>query len=74
MPPPATVSCGNLPGVELPGYGVEARMTGGLNLPNDRQDVGSKPGSLRHPGDTHPLYRAGGVRRAQPFSASLGGR
>jgi hypothetical protein len=40
MPPLATVSGGDLPSIELPGDGVEACMTGGLDFANDRYDVG----------------------------------
>jgi hypothetical protein len=36
-----------LPGVELPGKGVEARMAGRLDVPNDRQYVGSELRRLR---------------------------
>jgi hypothetical protein len=43
MPPLATVSGGDLsPRVELPGDCIEACMTSRLDIPNDRQDVGSE--------------------------------
>jgi hypothetical protein len=40
MPPSPTVGSGDLAGVELPGDGVQASMTGRLDVPNDRQDIG----------------------------------
>jgi hypothetical protein len=42
MPPLPTVSGSDLPSVELPGDGVEARKASRLDVPNDRQDVGRK--------------------------------
>jgi hypothetical protein len=62
MPPPATVSCGDHPRVELSSDAVETCVTGRLDVPNDRQDVGSKLGRLRLAGHAHPLHGAGWVR------------
>jgi hypothetical protein len=61
MPPPATVSGGDLAGVQLPGDGVEARMTGRLDLPDNRQNVGRELRRLRLAGHPHALNGSGGV-------------
>jgi hypothetical protein len=75
MPPPATISGGDLPGIELSSNGVETCMTGRLDVPNYGQHVGRKLSRLRLTGHTHALHGAGGVRRrTQPPSARLGGR
>jgi hypothetical protein len=63
MPPPASICRGDLPRVELPGDGVEARVTRGLNLSNDQQNVGSELRCLRFACQAHALDRAGGIRR-----------
>jgi hypothetical protein len=42
VPPLPTISGSDLPGIELPGDGVEARKASRLDVPNDRQDVGRK--------------------------------
>ena len=49
-------------------------MTGGLDVSNDRQHVGSELRRLRLAGHTHALNRTGRVGRAQPLPACLGGR
>jgi hypothetical protein len=51
--------------LELPGDGVEARVTGGLDLSNDRQNVGRELRRLRLTGRAHAF---------QPLSARLSGR
>jgi hypothetical protein len=70
MPPAATVSCSDLPRVELSSDAVETCVTGRLDVPNDRQDVGRKLGRLRLTGHAHPLHGAGwappGVPRRVP--------
>ena len=57
----ATVSGGDPPSVELAGDGVEACMTGGPVLPNDRYDVGRKLRRLRLAGRAHAFNRTGRV-------------
>ena len=42
-------------------------MAGGLNLADDRQDIGRKPRRIRHTGGAHALRRARGVRCAAPL-------
>jgi len=68
------ISGGDLPGVELSSVGVETCMADRLDIPNDRQDVGDKLGRLRLAAHAHALDGAGGIGRAQPLSARLGGR
>jgi hypothetical protein len=58
---PAHASLCDLPSVELPGDGVEARMAGGLNVSNDRQNVGGKLRGLRLTSHAHALDDTGGV-------------
>jgi hypothetical protein len=74
MPPLATVRGGDLPSVDLPGDGVEARKATRLDISNDRQDVGRKLRRLCLAGHAHALDGAGGTGRTQFLSASLGGR
>jgi hypothetical protein len=52
MSPSVTVSGRYLPSVELPGDGIEARVTGGLDLSNDRQNVARELRRLRLTGRT----------------------
>jgi hypothetical protein len=49
-------------------------MAGRSDVPNDRQHVGSELRFLRLTGRAYALHGAGGVGRAQPLSARLGGR
>jgi hypothetical protein len=72
--PSAAVSGRNLASVKLSGDGIAACVAGGLNLVNDRQDVGRKSRCIGHMGGAHSLHRASGVGGAQLRSASLGGR
>ena len=58
MLPPAAVSGGNLPGVELPGDCSETGMSGGLDLSNDPAGRWPHMRRLRHTGDTHQLHGA----------------
>jgi hypothetical protein len=69
MSPSATVSGRYLPSVELPGDGVEARVTGGLNLSNDRQNVGRELRRLRLTGRAHAFHGAGGQAYLAAFRA-----
>jgi hypothetical protein len=74
MRPSAAVSGRDLTSVELPGDGIAACVAGGLNLANDRQDIGRKPCRIRHTGRAHALGCASGVTRsAQLRSARLSG-
>jgi hypothetical protein len=61
MSPLATIGGGDPPSVELAGDGVEACMTGGPVLPNDRYDVGRKLRRLRLAGRAHAFNRTGRV-------------
>jgi hypothetical protein len=66
---PAAVGGRYLPSVELPGDGVEARVTGGLNLSNDRQNVGRELRRLRLTGRAHAFHGAGGQAYLAAFRA-----
>jgi hypothetical protein len=73
--PSAAVSGRDLASVELPGDGIAAGVAGGLNLANDRQEVGRKPCRIRHTGRAHPLHCASGIGGVPNLVfARLGGR
>jgi hypothetical protein len=61
VPPLATIGARDLPGVELPRYGVQATITGRLNLADDWQDIGRKLRRLGSTGHAHATYCAGRV-------------
>jgi hypothetical protein len=69
MPPSATVGGSDLSSVELPGDGVEACIASRLNVPNDREDVGSELCCLRLTGYAHALHGAGSGRACPPGSS-----
>jgi hypothetical protein len=73
MPQLATVSGSHLPRLELSGNGAEACMSGRLNVPNDREHVGSELRCLRPTSHRHALHGAGGSGRPQPLSPRLSG-
>jgi hypothetical protein len=74
MRPTATARRANLASVKLAGNRVEASMSGGLYLPDDRQDIDRKLTRLGLQGLVRALHRAGRVRRTQARPACLGRR